>query len=478
MKDSRVTISKVDFKPIENPFDEDLNFYKLNMPVWNAFKAFQVNNIIDFEEALIKNGVKRPFTFIASEEDVEDYQRLDSLFPEFGDYKGKEDEKEFNHAVLFFLHYMTYRDLPYGTDGKLGLKCTSGKIVVPPLFEACGGAEHINFNDVMCSVQKDGKMWLTPRDGSGNLIAGPYDNISRSIYYAWVENNNKRGLLDSKTGEVLVPCEMDWIASSESSGSWFIGKDDKIGIISAGYGHFKTTYAFPEYELINLTTGQFLKVWQWGWVLKDGNFSLTPPNPKVDSYFYVQPYFPLSDKYLCKYYDLVKYIKIKEIGISHRYENRSRDPRKRLILPTIKAEDIKCEIFPQIEVIFKEQEKFHSKFDDRGSGATIEDPNGAQFNVIITSGKSMGIKHKYFVGITWIEDNIDRIAVDEAFPLSMACRRYITHENGKTKITYDRDFEGDDFILPMKFLSAMMKWRSLCASYDYKTRKIKSTSVI
>lgn len=204
MKEIQITKTNIDLSDdyLSNP-----TVYKLNMPVLQAFKALGAKDRQEFEQKLEELGAEHPFFLLASKEDVEDYKKIGSWMPEFASYTGPEGEKDFYGEILGYLSNLIYKDFLIEENGKFGLKCTTGEVVVPSLFDSCDGSNDMLFCDTLAVVEKDGKQLLTPRDGRGKIVSEGYDSISRSYCFGWLENEGKKGLLDSRTGKVYVPCK-------------------------------------------------------------------------------------------------------------------------------------------------------------------------------------------------------------------------------------------------------------------------------
>ena len=201
--------------------------YSLNMSVINAFETLGASSYQDFYEKLQNIAKENALSITLSEEDVEDYRRLSSLLPEFKESPLSDEDRTYYSELLNSINQMFYKDFPLQENGKWGLRSSAGKTVVPPLFDGADGALDLIFCDTLAVVRKGNKYWLTPRDGSGKIITeSGFDKISRSFCYAWVFNDGKEGMLDAKTGEVIIPCEMDWILKDSSH--WFLGREDKI----------------------------------------------------------------------------------------------------------------------------------------------------------------------------------------------------------------------------------------------------------
>ena len=92
-------------------------------------------------------GLEMPFKIMGTEEDVMDDMRIDALFPGFNQYIGSSEVKDFyNEVANFMLNTVEYGDISFEEKGKCVLKCSSGKLVVPPLFDECKGAKKFQFS--------------------------------------------------------------------------------------------------------------------------------------------------------------------------------------------------------------------------------------------------------------------------------------------------------------------------------------------
>lgn len=457
-------ISKLDKKQTSDFGWLDCNYYKLNMTVLDAFRALGVQKWDDFWIKLSETGVEQPFMIVASEEDVEADKYIDSLFVDYDTFNGSEEDKKFyNEVSNFMLNFLLYKDIPYEENGKWGLKCTSGKQVIPPLFDDCKGAIEFDFHSVLCSVKIGNKKYLTPRDGSGKIVSDGYDSILRSCGYIWVEKDGKKGLFDSKTGEILVPCEMNWMAQGPGIGNWLIGKGDKIGVINGAYGKFdKTTFIYPEYDYVDLTTGQFSKNGELGWVRIDGGFVGTPPRLGKDFFYYIFPEYPLSNDMGRKYWDIKSHVKNKEVGIikSKAINDNGRTPKSRLKLPVLEKGDLNVKVREDVRLCFEDLKSYATRGDNSVSTELI-DPNGSTFEISINTDNRERMIH-----IIWKENDESKIAVDQAFPLLGVCHRFLSIEKGSPILTISLEINYDDWDLAMQFLSSLMDFRQICSTYN------------
>lgn len=113
------------------------------------------------------------------------------------------------------------RDVVFVENGKQGLRRVTGELLVPAMFDSI--PERYDYISQLNSetrliqsipVIKNNKYALCLIDGQGTLMTDfVYDKIFR-YYYGYthlfvVERNGKKGLIDDRNGEVVVPCDMD-----------------------------------------------------------------------------------------------------------------------------------------------------------------------------------------------------------------------------------------------------------------------------
>lgn len=125
-------------------------------------------------------------------------------------------------------------------------------------------------------VEKDGKFYRTPRDGSGRLVDEEgYDMLLQS---GDVIRKGKYGKVSMKSPKVLIPCEMDWIVYDNYFGILF-GKDGKLGMRDTCLHK----YIPPVYSAFDITTLRFYRDGVWGWVSREtGEFFTEPIGDRFD----------------------------------------------------------------------------------------------------------------------------------------------------------------------------------------------------
>lgn len=295
---------------------------------------------------------------------MEDYRRLSSLLPEFKESPLSDEDQTYYNELLNAIDRMFYKDIPFQKEGKWGLRFSAGDIVVPPLFDGAVGALDLIFCDTLAVVRKGNKYWLTPRDGSGKIInESGFDKISRSFCYAWVFKDGKEGMLDAKTGKVVIPCKMDWI--QKDSSHWFLSRADKVSsmfFIPEFTPDMTEEYREPIYDGIDLTTGQVCLNGVWGWELKNGEFTAKIPKRNMDV-TYISPELPLSHEAATRYYKILdKLSPIKKRIKLPRKRIWDIGPLKRAIMPQINNVIFEIPIHPEVATMFADHEKSDSEF--------------------------------------------------------------------------------------------------------------------
>lgn len=448
-----IKIEKIDLD-LSSRYGSNPLLYKLNMPVIKVFEEIGVGDRFEFNEKLAeKLGIENNFLLIALEKDIETYEQISKYFTPFEDYIGPKGKEELYSHVINYIINMVYVDLPFGNVGNLGLKDLNGNTIVPPLFNSVAGAEDFIFYKTLCVVEKQNKFYLTPRDGSGKLMSEGFDKISRSYCYAWVKRNSKYGLLDSRTGDIIVPCEMDIMTDSGGRGSWLIGKDNMIGIISHGFGQIGSTKAvLPQFDYVDLTTGQFCKNGELGWLLADGTFIHRPPR-RNEGYIHLNGGFPLSYNYDRLVYKIEDKNTNKRISGFKKIKRRrwSISPEKRLTIPDLIIED-KDQVVPhpKVETLFEGLHFYNGT--NSPYHLTLED-NGMTIHC-------KTIKHelsKWDISISCELIDEEDIAIMEAFPLTLGCNKILKCRGNKFILQLKRNFQ--DFFLAKAFLSALLYFR-------------------
>ena len=182
---------------------------KLNMSIKSLLDAVSPDDD-NFWQNLSSAGIKLDAPIIASPQDVEDYLALDNS-PIWDDEDDDDKESERLRSIYNNLNSLIYEDEEFTDEatGKKGLKDQFGNIVVPALFDSCRGACDMTQVCEYAIVEKNGKFYRTPRDGSGNLIDD--EGYDRVYLNGEVIRDGKHGKVSMRTPQILIPCEMDWI---------------------------------------------------------------------------------------------------------------------------------------------------------------------------------------------------------------------------------------------------------------------------
>lgn len=251
---------------------EGQDYARLNMTINELSKGLGVAGFKLFEK-LEENGIVLKCPILVSAEDIKYHHnycshRYDQPFHELS--KEEKFEQDINHLIA----NSAYFDIPFsGEDGKVGLKDTLGNITVPPIFDWAEGTDYLFYDRTLARVKKDGKIWLTPRTGSGEIISVGYDKVDPYFSNAYVERNGRQGFLDLESGKELIPAEMDWLKQTISD--YVFIRNGKIGYYF--YYAEEPGYVYPQFEAINLSTHQFLKDGEWGYILEDNSFTTDIP---------------------------------------------------------------------------------------------------------------------------------------------------------------------------------------------------------
>lgn len=238
IKDIKTTV-------VDTRYEKAIQF---NYSIKEIFDYLGCKESEDFYTKLKESGIEIGHPIKASHKDVQDLRMLD--------YKSiSEDNYEITDNALYNILINTiYYDVVFKdmNTGLYGLKDSNGELVVPAKFDEIDGASDIIFYQTLAKVRIDGQYYLTPRDGSGDIIGDSgYDNISRSYCFGWIERAGKKGLLNSITGEVLVPCEMDWIANEVIFDEFYFSKNGVFGFVVIDYlTHKVLNYQSPKYKTL------------------------------------------------------------------------------------------------------------------------------------------------------------------------------------------------------------------------------------
>ena len=251
----------------------------LNMSLRTLFDAVCPNDD-NFYQNLSALSIEFDAPIVASPQDVKDYLELDSM--DFEEYDNSLDAYSMRLERLRTLSNLLCNlicgDIEFVDEktGKHGLKDPFGNIVVPALFDSCRGADCVGEITSYIIVEKNGKFYRTQRNGSGKLI--DKDGYDKIYLNGEVISGNKNGMISLKTPDILIPCEMDWIAY-DNIYTIIFGKDGKIGMRDT-YLH---KYVAPDYSAFDISTLRFCHNGVWGWISrKTGEFFTEPVGNRYD----------------------------------------------------------------------------------------------------------------------------------------------------------------------------------------------------
>lgn len=258
---------------IDNVVIEGENYIKLNMPIKKLCKTLGTAGFKVYGK-LKELGYDTEGRLLVSQTDLEDYHKYEIQFKDTNPFEEESEEEKLDRKIYTLISNSGYFDIPFkGQDGEIGLKDSIGNMVVPPIFEEAEGTEYLFESKHMARVKKNGKFWLSPRDGSGRIIGPGYEKIEPYFSLAAVKRYGKTGMVDLATGIEFIPSQMNWL--KKLIGDYVFTQNGKIGYYF--YYDELDRYVEPQFDAINLTTHQFLKNGEWGWLLKWGEFTTLCP---------------------------------------------------------------------------------------------------------------------------------------------------------------------------------------------------------
>ena len=201
-------------------------------------------------------------------------EKIEAVFSRLlnNDYFGELVEANADYEELqSLIEEYDYYDQTFEVDGKVGLKDVKGNILVPALYK--------DFPERYCSLfmrkrpvpvmGDNDKYALVSTDGTNTVLTPfEYDAIYHkefTSYYICAKREGDKvlaGLL-GVTGEVLVPCEMDYFYESKNGIEAF-KKADKYGFYA-----IDGTYLPPMYDDIELQDDGYVKIKagdKWGYL--------------------------------------------------------------------------------------------------------------------------------------------------------------------------------------------------------------------
>lgn len=281
---------------------------QFNYSIKEIYDALGCQNHGDFYDKLKAHGIKLEHPIKAISQDVLDYLEIGDKYDDAHFDPLTDSMSDYDNGLQNVILNTIYYDVPFTDEstGKVGLKDSCGMIVVPALFDEAVGASDMGFVETLAKVKLNDKYFLTPRDGSGKILTEEgYDEMSRSCAFAWVTKDGKKGMLSSLTGEVIIPCEMDWLINE--SGLLLrriFAKEGKVGF--AEFNPFNGVleyYANPVYDAIDLTRNRYRIDGKWVYISNDGQI-VDKKSPKFqDVTYWSSPTFYLDYEFRDLPYD-------------------------------------------------------------------------------------------------------------------------------------------------------------------------------
>jgi len=196
------------------------------------------------------------------------------------------NDKILNEEYIEFLNKFDWSPERFEENGKVGLKTSYGKILVPAIVDDLDVFSGWGDEVPAVVAYLNGKAGVIKGDGTGEwIIKSSYDEIGFPNSITFVGNGNKYGIINIYTEEIIVPIECDIIYNSQGiifdSGYSVFKKGEKYGILSED--GILTETIFDEVEGGGI--GDIVKVRlgnEWGYIDEKGKFTLD----EDDAYFF------------------------------------------------------------------------------------------------------------------------------------------------------------------------------------------------
>ena len=319
---------------IDNVVIEGENYIKLNMPIKKLCKKLGVG--FKVYGKLKELGYDTEGRILVSQTDLEDYHKYEIQFKDTNPFEEESEEEKLDREIYTLISNSGYFDIPFkGQDGEIGLKDSIGNMVVPPIFEEVEGTEYLFESKHMARVKKDGKLWLSPRDGSGRIIGPGYDKIEPYFSSAYVKRYGKMGMVDLETGKEFIPSQMNWL--KKLINDYVFTQNGKMGYYF--YYDELDRYVEPQFDAINLTTHQLLKNGEWGWLLEWGEFTTFCPrfrDQTKELVWEAEFYMEKNPKESDKFYTMEEMEEDFKRRMPEMIKERNRTLKSYLTLPQIK----------------------------------------------------------------------------------------------------------------------------------------------
>lgn len=331
---------------------EGQNYARLNLTIKELCEGLGVAGFKIFEK-LEEKGVVLKCPILVSAQDVKDYHDYESRHRFYEPFCELTEKEKFEQDINHLIANSAYFDIPFkGEEGKVGLKDTLGNITVPPIFDWAEGTDYLFYDRTMARVKKDGKIWLTPRDGGGEIKGAGYEKIEPYFSNAYVQRNGRQGFLDLESGKEVIPAEMEWLKQTISD--YVFIRNGKIGYYFY-YGE-EPRYVYPQFEAINLSTHQFFKEGEWGYLLEDTSFTTEIPRSRRyvrDVIWDSEHYFEKNPNVPEQYYTLEEMEQNIFSNWDQKIKERTRSPRTFLKLTKLQLPE-SVKIIKEVKVALEE----------------------------------------------------------------------------------------------------------------------------
>ena len=164
----------------------------------------------------------------------------------------KQDGKDANNELLDLINSHDWSCEVFEENGKYGLKSCIGKVLLPAKFDDFKALANVHIKEGQKIVAMlDGKFGILRADGVGEWIVSPeFNEIGYPNSITSVFKGDKWGVLNTETGEYIIPAELDLIYGGTSfmftNGMAYFEKDGKVGVMN-DVGEF-TQAIFDEAE--------------------------------------------------------------------------------------------------------------------------------------------------------------------------------------------------------------------------------------
>ncbi|MCM1139190.1 MAG: hypothetical protein NC453_11530 [Muribaculum sp.] len=414
---------------------DDMEFYRLNISMKEICERVGIAGFEVYDE-LRKQGFVIDKPILVSQKDLEDYIELEKKNQARSEFDEMTREEQFYSDVRNLIANSAYFDrIMHSPDGKVGLIDSCDNVVVPPIFDSCEGVSYLFYREQHAVVGKDGKFWLTPRDGSGKIItpAPGYDSVEKLFGSTFVTRNGKKGCIGIYSGTELIPPVMDLLKDVVDDRIFIM--DNKIGY----YHRFDRLYIKPQFTAIDFTTHQFCLNNRWGWLLEDGAFTEHMPKNQYDMmlvHWEIKSYLEKNPNEKPVYYSLDEV----HSHMEDARKERRRKPSSYLKLPALRL--------PKGIKALKEIQTALANLAKNNVSIKIKTTNGLEINVCaIQAGQERLMR------LEWTAVENKDIWTDLKLPMLNSVHAILSAIDNKFALTLQRDFSLKEISKLNRFIS-------------------------